>query len=114
MPVGNMMLKLLRSVLVAGFMAFSVSGFAASVQGYFYDVKGDVKVSVGTAAPVTVSKNQHVVDGTTISTGTGGTAVLKFVDGTVIALAQNTSFLVQKYHFDDANPSAISSLYSLT
>ncbi len=32
----------------------------------------------------------------------------------MIALAQNTSFLVQKHHFDDANPSAISSLYSLT
>ncbi len=59
-----MMLKLLRSVLDAGFMAFSVSGFAASVQGYFYDVKGYVKASVGTAAPVSVSKNQHVVDGT--------------------------------------------------
>ena|GEM_PF-748295 len=111
---GATMLSLLRGVLAAGFMAVSLSSFSATVQGYFYEVKGDVKATVGTAAPVTVSKSQHVVDGTTVSTGTGGTAILKFVDGTVIALAQNTSFLVQKYNFEEANPSAISSLYSLT
>jgi len=89
------------------------SSMAWAAQSYVYETSGDVKAATGTALPVAVKKDQPLPDNTTVTVGPKSSAILKFEDGTVILLNENTSFQIQKYAFDNKDPSKISALFSM-
>ena len=95
-----------RSLLVA--LLFGLWTFAAApfvfANGVFQSVRGDVRAAVGTVAPVSVSKDQRVVPGTTITTGSGAQTIIRFDDGHTIVLSENTEFRVNQYSFDKDKP----------
>lgn len=95
------------------FFWVAAQSFAAAPQGYIHEVRGDVRIAVGSAQPVTAEKNRGLVNNATITTGPNSNAVLKFIDGTVIALNENTSFQIQKYEYNAQSPSTMSMLFSM-
>jgi len=68
--------------------------------GYLYDAMGEVEVSLGTQMTQAVSKGYQLQNDTTVSTGEKSSAVLRFNDGQVIALQENTSLKVLDYHYN--------------
>lgn len=89
------------------------AAYAAAAQGYVHEVRGDVQAVVGGGKPVKAEKNQYLNDNTTITTGANSNAVIKFIDGTVIALNQNTSFTIQKFDYNEKAPSTMTALFSM-
>jgi hypothetical protein len=95
-----------RSTLLALFFSLwtlvaAPLGFA---NGIYESVRGDVKAAVGAAAPVSVAANQRFAPGTTILTGPGAQAIMRFDDGHAVVLNENTEFRVNQYSFDQAKP----------
>jgi len=72
--------------------------------GVFENVRGDVKAAQGSSAPASVAKNQRFVPGTTILTGPGAQAIMRFDDGHAVVLNENTEFRVNQYSFDKEKP----------
>src|SRR5688572_22194153 len=111
------MIRMLRSLAaamgIAGFMA-SGSLFAAEAavkpaaesgaQAYIHEFSGDVTATVGTAKPEPVKKSMHLLNNTTVTTGPKSYAVIKFEDGTVTLLKENTSFQIQDYTYNVKQP----------
>ena len=91
----------------------SVSAYAAAAQGYVHEVRGDVQTVLGSGKSVKTEKNQGLTDNTTITTGANSNVIIKFIDGTVIALNQNTSFTIQKYDYNEKAPSTMTALFSM-
>ena len=60
---------------------------------------GEVEVSIGKQMTQAVSKGALLKNDTTISTGEKSVAVLKFIDGQVIAMQANTSFRILDYRY---------------
>lgn len=79
-------------------------GARAAPQGYIQDAVGNVKAQVGLAAAVEAGKNQGFENGTNIITGPKSHAVLKFEDGQVVMLKENTTFQVKEYAFNAGAP----------
>lgn len=100
-------------VLVIGGLSLVGSSLAWAAQGYMYEARGDVKAATGSALPLAVKKDQLLPDNTTITVGPKSSATLKFEDGTVVLLNENTSFQIQKYAYDEKEPSRTSALFSL-
>lgn len=105
----------LKFILVClGSCMFLASGPLLAQQGFVQEViRGDVKAAIGSGKPVTVVKGQTLLNNTTVTTGPDSMAILKFYDGTAIVLNQNTSFLIQKYEYDEKSPSTMSALFSM-
>lgn len=87
---------------------FGVASFASSAplfaqQGYVHEVSGTVRGQVGSGQSASVGRGMTLPVGSTVTTEANSYAVLKFEDGTVILLKQNTSFQVQSYSY---NPKA--------
>lgn len=72
------------------------NAFAA---GKFERVSGDVRVGASS-----VKVGDELTDGSTVSTGENGLAVVRFDDGHVIALEKSTIFKVDSYAFDAKQP----------
>ena len=100
-------------VLVIGGLSLVGSSLAWAAQGYIYEARGDVKAATGSALPQAVKKDQLLPDNTTVTVGPNSSATLKFEDGTVILLNENTTFQIQKYAYNDKDPSKISALFSM-
>ena len=95
-----------RSTLLALFFSLwtliaAPLGFA---NGVFESVRGDVKAAVGAAAPAGVAANQRFTPGTTVVTGPGAQAIMRFDDGHAVVLSENTEFRVTQFSFDRAKP----------
>ena len=78
--------------------------FGAFANGVFQGVTGDVRASVGSAAPVAVFAAQRFQSRTTITTGANSRAVLRFDDGHAIVLHENTEFRLAAYRFNPDRP----------
>ncbi len=76
-------------------------GFA---NGVYQSVTGDVKAAMGSAAPVSVAKDQRVLPGTTVTTGPGAQTIIRFDDGHAVVLNENSEFRVNQYSFDKDKP----------
>jgi hypothetical protein len=76
-------------------------GFA---NGVYQSVTGDVRAAAGAAAPVSVAKDQRVLPGTTVTTGAGAQTIIRFDDGHVVVLNENSEFRVNQYSFDKDKP----------
>jgi hypothetical protein len=89
----------LRSIL----SAFAAAALLASVQafaaGTIIDMKGDVRVGNNPALP-----QQSVISGSTITTGIGSQAIIKFDDQQQVVLNQNTTFRIADFRYRAAEP----------
>jgi len=87
-------MSLLRPVVLVLAVALLASA-EARAEGTISYVSGEVRDS---GAPVV--QGQRVITGSVISTGDGARAHLKFSDGLVVMLDQNTTFRVADYQYD--------------
>lgn len=81
-----------------------VSAPLAFANGVFQSVIGDVRAAVGAAAPASVAKDQRVRPGTTVTTGPRAQTTIRFDDGHVVVLSENSEFRVTNYSFDKDRP----------
>src|SRR5688572_9964724 len=120
------MIRMLRSLAaavgVAGFIA-SGSLLAAEAQvqtasqsqaqAYIHEFSGDVTATVNAAKPEPVKKSMHLLNNTTVTTGPKSYAVIKFEDGTVALLKENTSFQIQNYTYNVKQPEKSNALFNM-
>jgi len=93
--------------------AFAPSAPSFAQQGYVHDVSGNVFGQVGSGQPVRVEKGQTLGLNTTVATEAKSYAVLKFEDGTVVLLKENTSFQVQAYTYNPKVPENSNAVFNL-
>jgi len=102
------MAKLLISMFVLLY-----SGALMAATAIVQTVTGNVTAVIGTNVPVSLTQNAALESGMTVTTGTNSRIVMKFEDGQVIALNENTAFKIGQYHFDRTEPKKSSMFFSL-
>jgi hypothetical protein len=108
----NQIIRYLAAAIL-GVASFASSAPLFAQQGYVHEVSGTVMGQVGSGQAASVSKGMTLPVGSTISTEANSYAVLKFEDGTVILLKQNTAFQVQAYSFNPKAPENANAVFSL-
>jgi FecR-like protein len=98
--------------------AFGVAGFVPSAplfaqQGYVHDVSGTVSGQVGAGRSARVERGMTLPVNSTVTTEANSYAVLKFEDGTVVLLKENTSFHVQSYTYNPKAPENSNAIFNL-
>jgi hypothetical protein len=83
----------------------SVTPAFAEQVAQLVDASGSVALKILQLAPKTLSKGKWVENGVIVTTGDASKALVKFLDGQVIALQSNSVFQVNDYNFDPADPS---------
>ena len=101
--------------LVVGLVTSTASGtsFAQKVQGYVQQVGGNVSGQTGTQRPRGLSEGQALPHNATITTGPQSYAVLRFNDGMVVLLKDNSTFQVQSYAYDSKAPEVANAVFHL-
>lgn len=94
-------------------VALLAAPIAWAAQGYVYELSGNVTAAVGAGQPLNVGKGQNLVNNTTLATGPKSHAVLKFEDGTVVVLKENSSFQIQNYRYDAKLPAESNAAFSM-
>lgn len=92
------------------------SGMANSSQqigNRVYVQSGNVFATQGNGLAQQVSGNQPISSGTLITTSDNSTALLKFEDGQIVTMKENSSFLVREYHYDSRNIENSSIVFSM-
>jgi hypothetical protein len=98
---------------------FGVISFSSGVplfaqqQGYVHEASGSVTGQVGAEKPTRADKGMTIPAKSTITTGPRSHAVLKFEDGTVVLLKENTSFQLQTYSYLPDAPEKASAMFNL-
>lgn len=97
---------------------FGVASFAPSAplfaqQGYVHEVSGTVRGQVGSGSSASVGRGMTLPLGSTVTTEGNSYAVLKFEDGTVVLLKENTSFQVQGYSYHPKAPENSNAVFNL-
>ena len=82
-------------------------------QAYIHEFSGDVNAAVGSGKPEPVQKNMQLLNNTTVTTGPKSYAVIKFEDGTVTLLKENTSFQIQDYTYNVKQPEKSNALFNM-
>ena len=90
------------------FLAASAFG-AAVVQ----ESKGDVRAGATPALSKPVSPNQRVPSGTSLITSPGSRVTLRFDDGQVVALHENTEFRIAEFYYQPHEPTADRAVFVL-
>jgi len=83
-----------------------LSNVAWGAAGYVHEMSGDVRVQNGASAERAAKMGDIFEPGATFRTGTNGKVVVKFEDGQIVSLQQNTAFRVDGYSFNVNNPKA--------
>jgi hypothetical protein len=112
------MIRLIRILAVlAGAASFAASGpLLAQVQkpqGYLHEVSGNVTAQVGGGQPQKASTGEGLLSNTTLVTDPKSYAVLKFEDGTVVVLKENTSFQIQHYTHSAKAPEQSNAIFNM-
>lgn len=101
------MKKILAAILL------TLSAFAALAdQATLERVSGQVSIISGSQT-VAASAGNVFKEGTTISTGSDGSALLRFEDGQAVALHSNTTFKIDNYRFNAQAADGDRSAFSL-
>ncbi len=87
---------------IAGLFSAASAFGAAVVQ----ESKGDVRAGATPAQSKPVALNQRVLSGTVVTTAPGSRVVLRFDDGQVVALHENTQFRIDDFRFRPQEPKA--------
>ena len=91
----------IRSTTLLLGLLFSLSTFAAAV---LESATGDVKVGPTTATASAASTGQAVPAGSTVVTGRGGRATLRFDDGNFVLLHEHTEFRIAEHVYAKEAP----------
>jgi FecR protein len=84
---------------------------AAHAGGVFDSLKGSVTVIAPNGNRSAAQRFAEIPPGSTISTGSGAQAVLRFDDQSAVVLNQNTDFRVVDYRYEPAKPDASRSVF---
>ncbi len=89
-------------------LALGIAGAAASVFGaaVVQELKGDVRAGATPAQSKPVVPNQRVLSGTLVTTAPASRVVLRFDDGQIVALHENTQFRIEDFRFRPQEPKA--------
>jgi FecR protein len=98
---------------ILGVASFLPSAPLFAQQGYVHDVSGNVTGQVGAGSSASVGRGNTIPTNSTIVTGANSYAVLKFEDGTVVLLKENTSFQVQAYTYNPKVPENSNAIFNL-
>jgi FecR-like protein len=98
---------------ILGVASFAPSAPLFAQQGYVHEVSGNVFGHVGAGQAARVEKGQTLSPNTTVTTEAKSYAVLKFEDGTVVLLKENTSFQVQSYTYNPKAPDNSNAVFNL-
>ena len=92
---------LLACVMLA--LAMPTSALAVAL---VLNKQGDVQSAVAGGHPAPVAERQRIKEGSTVSTASGGKAILRFDDGLQIALEEGTTVRIVEYRYRDAMAAA--------
>lgn len=98
---------------IVGAASFASSAPLFAQQGYVHEVSGNVFGQVGSGQPARVEKGMTLPTGSIVTTEAKSYAVLKFEDGTVVLLKENTSFQIQNYSYAPKAPENSSAVFNL-
>jgi hypothetical protein len=101
-------MKLIRSILSVFAVASLLAGTQALADATLIDMKGDVRVGNNPALP-----QQRVVSGSTVNTGIGAQAILKFDDQQQVVLNENTTFKITDFRYRAAEPRGDRAVFDL-
>jgi len=101
----------LFAVLASTLLALC-AGNAFAQAAYVHDLTGTATATAGTAQR-TLKIGDLVDSGSTISTGEKSTAVVKFEDGQVMALAEKSSFRIVDYRYNKERVGQSSAVFNL-
>jgi len=101
----------LFAVLVSVLLGFCAASAFAQV-AYVHDMTGTASATVG-GTQRALKIGDILAAGSTVSTGDKSTAVIKFEDGQVMALAEKTSFRIVDYRYNKQNVGQSSAIFSL-
>lgn len=79
-------------------------GANAAAAGTVESLKGDVRIANAGKTPIAAALSARVGAGTTVTTRRGAQAVIRFDDGTIVVLDQNTEMQVIDSRFNADNP----------
>src|SRR5712691_5001284 len=88
-------------ILVLGIAGAAASALGAAV---VQELKGDVRAGATPAQSRPVAPNQRVPSGTVVTTAPGSRVVLRFDDGQIVALHENTQFRIDDFRFRPQEP----------
>jgi hypothetical protein len=103
----------LLAIAALGVAAFAPGAPLFAQQGYVHEVGGTVRGQVGSGQPASVGRGMTLPVGSTVTTEANSHAVLKFEDGTVVLLKENTSFQVQSYRYNPKAPENSNAIFNL-
>jgi hypothetical protein len=98
---------------ILGIASFAPSAPLFAQQGYVHEVSGTVTGQVGPEKPARVEKGMTLPANSMITTEAKSYAVLKFEDGTVVLLKENTGFRVQNYSYQPKSPENANAVFNL-
>jgi hypothetical protein len=101
----------LIAVLVSALLALC-AGNAIARAAYVHNLNGTATATVGTAERA-LRIGDILASGTTVTTGDKSTAIIKFEDGQVMALAGRTSFRIVDYRYNKRRVADSSAVFSL-
>ncbi len=84
---------------VCGWLLLAVATGAQAL-GYVHELTGTANVRRGSAAPRPLNVGDLVDQGQTVATGLNSTAIIKFEDGQIMAMHEQSSFVVQQYQYN--------------
>ena len=99
------------AAFVAALLALCAGG-AFGQAAYVHDLTGSATATVGTVQRA-LKIGDLLESGTTVSTGAQSSAVIKFEDGQVMALAERTSFRIVDYRYNKQRVSQSSAVFTL-
>jgi len=103
---------LLPAILAFG-MASLISAASAFGAAVVQGSKGDVRVGSTTAQSKPITPNQRVRSGTSVTTAAGSQVTLRFDDGQVVALHENTEFRIEDFQYRPEAPVADRAVFTL-
>ncbi len=87
-----------------GVIAGSLLCISAWASAVVESLNGDVRAGASAAAATPMTQGQRITAGTTVVTGANSRVILRFDDGHVTLLNDNTEFRVAEYTFAQAEP----------
>jgi hypothetical protein len=93
------------AVFCVSALLLTSEAFAAAFVAQAVKVRGDVRISREGAGDMSVSQGTALQLGDVIKTGAGARLRLRFVDGSILALGENTQLSIDLFAVDAANKS---------
>ena len=106
---GQLFPPVILALGIAGFFPAASAFGAAVVQ----ESKGDVRAGATPAESKPVAPNQRVLSGALVTTASGSQVVLRFDDGQVVALHENTQFRIENFSYRQQEPGADRAVFVL-